>query len=210
MEHQFPDQFLSNILLVKKKHGGIHPYINLKTLPSNLQIRCNISIVPYQLHDTVKDHILSYKKTVNLIFADVEVLFRWNTNIWEFERSQFPDLYHKPIITGGLHITDNSKLKKFMRKFLPCTFDFTKALIRSRFLILFTLGNFFYQIRYSSQIHNEIASGNCVFILFWFSLCRQSFNFARGRKRIPSGIITHFFESTKTKKHLCQVWWIMD
>ena len=32
VEHQFPDQFLSNILLVKKKDGGSCPCINLKVL----------------------------------------------------------------------------------------------------------------------------------------------------------------------------------
>ena len=34
LEHQFPDQFLSNILLVKKKDGGDHPCMNLKALTS--------------------------------------------------------------------------------------------------------------------------------------------------------------------------------
>ena len=51
VEHQFPDQFLSNILLLKKKDGGNCPCINLKPLNN---------FIPYKHFKMEGLHCLKY------------------------------------------------------------------------------------------------------------------------------------------------------
>ena len=60
--------------------------------------------------------MINLKKTVNSIFVNGEVTVSLNIETCECEHSKFCDPHHKQIITGGLCINDNSKLRKLMTK----------------------------------------------------------------------------------------------
>ena len=63
-----------------------------------------------------KTILLNYKETVNSIVAFEEVGFGLNNETCEYEYFQFCDSYNKYIISGDLHVTDNSKLRKLITK----------------------------------------------------------------------------------------------
>ena len=92
MEHQFPDQFLSNILLVKKKDGGNRPCINLKALTK---------FIPYKHFKMKRLHCLKYLLEENDFLCKIDlkdayfsvplcmssrkfVRFAWLGNLYEF------------------------------------------------------------------------------------------------------------------------------
>ena len=92
VEHQFPDQFLSNILLVKKKDGGNRPCINLKALNK---------FIPYKHFKMEGLHCLKYLLEENDFLCKIDlkdayfsvplcmssrkfVRFAWSGNLYEF------------------------------------------------------------------------------------------------------------------------------
>ena len=92
VEHQFPDQFLSNILLVKKKDGGNRPCINLKALNK---------FIPYKHFKMEGLHCLKYLLEENDFLCKIDlkdayfsvplcmssrkfVRFAWSGNLDEF------------------------------------------------------------------------------------------------------------------------------
>ena len=92
VEHQFPDQFLSNILLVKKKDGGNRPCINLKALNK---------FIPYKHFKMEGLHCLKYLLEENDFLCKIDlkdayfsvplfmssrkfVRFAWSGNFYEF------------------------------------------------------------------------------------------------------------------------------
>ena len=92
LEHQFPDQFLSNILLVKKKDGGNHPCINLKAL--NKFIPCKHFEMEdlHCLKNLLKESDFLCKIDLKDVYFSVPlcmssrkcVRFGWLVNLYEF------------------------------------------------------------------------------------------------------------------------------
>ena len=66
--------------------------------------------------NTIRNKILDYKDTVNLIYVENEISFSFNTDPCECEHSSFHDTHHKHIITGNLTIAGNSKFRKLLTK----------------------------------------------------------------------------------------------
>ena len=64
VEHQFPDQLPSNILLVKKKHGGNRPCINLKALNK---------FIPYEHFKMEGFHCLKYLLEENDFLCKIDL-----------------------------------------------------------------------------------------------------------------------------------------
>ena len=64
VEHQFPDQFLSNILLVKKKDGGNRPCINLKA---------RSKFIPYKHLEMECLHCLKYLLKENDFLCKIDL-----------------------------------------------------------------------------------------------------------------------------------------
>ena len=81
----------------------IHPG-RIKKLPNNLQEKENIPTITYKLGNTVINKILNYKKALNSIDVDEEILFSLNTDPCDCEKSGFCDLYREHIITGDVTI----------------------------------------------------------------------------------------------------------
>ena len=81
-----------------------------------LQNKENRPIYTYKLTNIIRNKILSYKDTVNLIYCEDEISFTFNTDSYECEHSPFIDRRHKEIITGYLRIAGNSRLRTLFTK----------------------------------------------------------------------------------------------
>ena len=66
--------------------------------------------------NTIRNNILNYKDTVNLMYVEDESSFILSTDPCECEHSSFNDPDHKHIIAGDLRIVGNSKLQKLLTK----------------------------------------------------------------------------------------------
>ena len=92
VEHQFPDQFLSNILLVKKKDGGNRPCINLKALNKftpykhfKMKVLHCLKYLLKKNDFLCKIHLKDAYFSVSLYMSSRKfVRFAWLGNLYEF------------------------------------------------------------------------------------------------------------------------------
>ena len=79
-------------------------------LPREFQNKENRSAIIYKFTNLIKNKILNYKNTVNLIYVEDKILFKLNTDRCICEHSSFIDPHQKHIITGGLRTVANPTL----------------------------------------------------------------------------------------------------
>lgn len=80
-------------------------------MPGKMQLQENVSVETYRLTPTIKNKNLNYKVTVQPISVDNKISFSSFAGTCDYERSVFCDEHHIHIITSGLKIITNSKLK---------------------------------------------------------------------------------------------------
>ena len=92
------------------------PKENRKTVSEKLKNNDSNATVTYQLGKRIRNKILNYKEAVNSIYDDEDVSFCFNTDQCDYTDNSFCDAHHKNIVTGGLPIIKNNKVRKLLTK----------------------------------------------------------------------------------------------